>query len=285
MRFDERCFDCLLSRVKLECSLCGADERLTGETVGACARLLGEIRHQPLTHPMIASRMHRCAYGMLGNEDPFAGLKAESTRQALEVCREFRPRLRTFREIVLASIIGNTFDYGVKFHNVTDNFSRFFEQQFASGLTIDDTDRILEKIRKVVYFTDNCGEIVFDRLLLEDLYRRGSRITLVVRDAPILNDATMREADELHLSRFVDTITTTGCGCELGVRMDLRPPELIRAMDECTLVISKGMANYESFSEYTDLPPVAYLMSVKCDPIADEVGEPRGSKVAILRED
>jgi uncharacterized protein with ATP-grasp and redox domains len=253
MRFDERCFDCLLSRVKLECSLCGADETRTGETVDACARLLEEIRHQPLTHPMIASRMHRCAYGMLGNEDPFAGLKSGSTRQALEVCREFRPRLRTFREIVLASIIGNTFDYGVKFHNVTDNFSRFFEQEFVSGLAIDDTDRILKKIQKVVYFTDNCGEIVFDRLLLEDLHRRGSHITLVVRDAPILNDATMKE--------------------------------LVRAMDECTLVISKGMANYESFSEYTDLPPVAYLMSVKCDPIADEVGVPRGSKVAILRED
>jgi uncharacterized protein with ATP-grasp and redox domains len=285
MRFDERCFDCLLSRVRLECSLCGAEKARTEEIVGACASLLEEIRDRPLTHPEIASRMHRCAYEMLGNQDPFAGLKAESTRQALEVCRALRPRLHTFRDIVLASIIGNTFDYGVKSHRVTDNFSRFFSQEFAGGLAIDDTDRILEKIEKVVYFTDNCGEIVFDRLLLEDLHRRGSRITLVVRDAPILNDATMKEADELHLSRFVDRVTTTGCGCELGVRMDLRPPELVRAMDECTLVISKGMANYESFSEYSDLPPIAYLMSVKCDPIADEVGVPRGSKVAILRED
>ncbi|MBP1928264.1 uncharacterized protein with ATP-grasp and redox domains [Methanolinea mesophila] len=285
MRFDERCFDCLLSRVRLECSLCGAGESRTEETVGACARLLDEIRGQPLTHPMIASTVHRCAYGMLGNEDPFAVLKAESTRQALEVCREFRPRLRTFRDIVLASIIGNTFDYGVKFHQVTDDFSRFFEKEFSVGLAVDDTDRILEKIGKVVYFTDNCGEIVFDRLLLEDLHRRGSHVTLAVRDAPILNDATRKEADDLHLARFVDRITTTGCGCELGVRMDLRPPDLVRAMDECTLIISKGMANYESFSEYTDLPPVAYLMSVKCDPIADEVGVPRGSKVAMLRED
>ena len=55
-------------------------------------------------------------------------------------------------------------------------------------------------------------------------------------------------------------------------------------MDSCTLVISKGMANYESLSEYRDLPPVAYLMAAKCEPIAEEVGVPKGSKVAMLRE-
>jgi uncharacterized protein with ATP-grasp and redox domains len=62
------------------------------------------------------------------------------------------------------------------------------------------------------------------------------------------------------------------------------PEELSRAMEDCTLVIAKGMANYESLSEYTGLPPVAFLMAVKCVPIAEEIGVPRGSKVAMLRE-
>jgi uncharacterized protein with ATP-grasp and redox domains len=54
-------------------------------------------------------------------------------------------------------------------------------------------------------------------------------------------------------------------------------------MDDCTLIIAKGMANYESLSEYSGLPPVAFLMAVKCEPIAEDVGVPRGSKVAMLR--
>ncbi|HPX74084.1 MAG TPA: ARMT1-like domain-containing protein, partial [Methanoregulaceae archaeon] len=175
-------------------------------------------------------------------------------------------------------------DYGVKGHQVTGDFLGYFEQEYAAGLAIDHTDRISRLIDRVVYFTDNCGEIVFDRLLLEYLHRQGSHITLAVRDMPILNDATMAEARALRLDRYADILTTTGCGCEIGVRLDCMPPELADAVDDCTLIIAKGMANYESISEFTGMPPVAFLMAAKCDPIAEEVGVVRGSKVAMLRD-
>ena len=284
MKFDDRCIDCLLSRVTLECSLCNASEEKTRQVGETCAELLEELRDAPLLHPQIASAMHREAYGMLGTPDPFAALKEQSMEEALNVCRIVRHELSGFRDLVLASIIGNTYDYGVKGHTVTGDFLSYFRKEFVSGLAIDDTDRIRPLLSRVVYFTDNCGEIVFDRLLLEYLHRTGSSITLAVRDAPILNDATRIEAQNLHLDRFVRSITTTGCGCELGVVLDCMPPELARAVDDCTLIIAKGMANYESLSEYSGLPPVAYLMAVKCEPIAEEVGVPRGSKVAMLRE-
>jgi hypothetical protein len=220
---------------------------------------------------------------MLRSSDPFAALKEESMREAISVCRKVRGTLSGFRDFVLASIIGNTYDYGVKGHTVTGDFLSYFRKEFATGLAIDHTGRIHELLSRVVYFTDNCGEIVFDRLLLEELHRLGSSVTLAVRDAPILNDATLSEAQALRLDRFVRTITTTGCGCELGVRPDCMPEELADAVDSCTLIIAKGMANYESLSEYSGLPPVAFLMAVKCEPIAEAIGVPRGSKVALLR--
>jgi uncharacterized protein with ATP-grasp and redox domains len=283
MKFDDRCFDCLLSRVRLECQLCGAGEVKTGEVSASCAHLLEQLRNEPISHPRIASAMHRHAYELLGNKDPFAVLKEQSNREARAVCRQVRGRLSTFRDYVLASIIGNTYDYGVKGHTVTGDFLTYFDQEFSAGLAIDDSPEIQKRCSRVVYFTDNCGEIVFDRLLLEYLFRQGSSTTLAVRDAPVLNDATLAEARALRLDRFVSTITTTGCGCELGVRLDCMPPDLEKAVDTCTLIIAKGMANYESLSEFSGLPPVAYLMAVKCEPIAEEVGVPRGSKVAMLR--
>ena len=282
MEIDDRCFDCLISRVALECGLCKADDLLTSATVRSCAELLSSLRTSTLSHPQIASAVHRHAYEMLGNSDPFQALKEQGHREALVVCREVRPGLVNFRDFVLASVIGNTFDYGVKSHTVRDDFGEFFREEFARGLYIDDTDRILPLTRRVVYFSDNCGEIVFDRLLLEYLHRHGSRVTLAVRDVPVLNDATMQEARELGIDRFVDAVTTTGCGCEIGVRLDCMPENLGRAMEECTLIIAKGMANYESLSRYEELPPVAYLMAAKCDPIAEEIGVPRGAKVALL---
>ena len=282
MKLDDRCVDCLLSRVALECKLSAAGPGLTDETVRSCAELLSKIRYDPVSHPQIASAVHRHAYGMLDNPDPFKELKEQSNIEALSVCNRVRPSLRSFRDLVLASIIGNTYDYGVKTHQVTENFDEFFHTMFSKGLTIDDTDRILPLIKRVVYFTDNCGEIVFDRLLLEYLHANGSEITLVVRDAPILNDATMEEAGQFALKDVSTILTTTGCGTELGVRLDLCPPALKEALGQCTLIISKGMANYESLSLEKDLPPVAYLLSVKCEPIADDIGVPKGSLVAKL---
>jgi hypothetical protein len=43
------------------------------------------------------------------------------------------------------------------------------------------------------------------------------------------------------------------------------------------------MANYESLSGYDNLPPVAYLMCIKCEMIAGDIGIARGSKIAMLR--
>ena len=190
------------------------DPDLTRETVRSCSDLLSQIRFDPVSHPQIASAIHRHAYGMLNNPDPFKNLKEQSNIEALSVCNRVEPALLSFRDLVLASIIGNTYDYGVKSHHVTENFDEFFSTMFSKGLTVDDTDRILPLTKRVVYFTDNCGEIIFDRLLLQYLHENGSEITLVVRDAPILNDATMAEASELGLGEYVTTITTTGCGTE-----------------------------------------------------------------------
>lgn len=87
------------------------------------------------------------------------------------------------------------------------------------------------------------------------------------------------------MSRVTDAIYTTGLGCEIGVRMEALPGPVADAVRDCTLIISKGMANFESLSEYEGLPPVAYLMAAKCVPIAEEVGVLPGSLVAILRLD
>lgn len=283
MKLTDTCIDCLLSRVVFECGLVSADRSRTEETVIACRDLLLSLKETTLLHPQIASAVHRRACEMIGNPDPFRELKIAGNEQAMEVCRQVRGRLLSFHDLVLASVIGNTFDYAVKDHTVTGDFSRFFDQEFRRGLDLDDTARILERCSRVVYLTDNCGEIVFDRLLVGFLHAHGSHVTVAVRDAPILNDATMADALALGFDTVTDCLTTTGGGAEIGLDRDKMPADLAKAISECTIIISKGMANYESLSEYRDLPPVAYLMCVKCEMIADDAGIPRGSKIAMLR--
>ena len=283
MHHDIRCFDCLLSRVRFEADLAQTPPQKYGEIFGHAAKLLAFLHDTPYTHPVVASFLHRSVYHQLGTTDPFLILKEQSNRDASDVIELIRGDLRDFKDLVTAAVIGNIFDYGVKGHTVEEDFLNFFRQEFTSGLYIDDTEKILPLCSRIVYCTDNCGEIIFDRLLIEYLKEKGAFITLVVRDAPILNDATMADAHALGLDTLVDQIYTNGAGAEIGIRFDLLPEAVQKAFDECTLVISKGMANYESLREEEGLPPVAYLLAAKCDPIAEELGVPRGAKLALLR--
>ncbi|MFZ3382512.1 MAG: ARMT1-like domain-containing protein, partial [Candidatus Methanoperedens sp.] len=134
----------------------------------------------------------------------------------------------------------------------------------------------------VVYLADNCGEIVFDTLLLEEIKKLGGRITLVVRGAPILNDVTMKEVKELGIDKMVDRVLTTGSNA-IGLCLQEAPPELVEAFGKASLIISKGMANYETMSEY-DFRPIAYLLKTKCDSVAEAMGLKRNMNVARMEK-
>jgi len=285
MRLQASCTDCLISRVEYESRLCIDDEARIQEIVNACRNLLERILKDPVPAPVIASRVHRLAYQMIGDDDPYRALKRANNEDAMAVCRQVRGDLSTFRDLALAAVIGNTLDYGSKAHTVTDNFVEFFRKEFAAGLTVDDTTSIEPLTSRVVYLADNCGEIVFDALLADHLTRNGSHVTFAVRGAPILNDATLEDALAVGLDRRVDLLTTTTDGiAELGLNRDMAPPALADALDHATLIIAKGMANYESLSDLHDLPPIAYMMSVKCGPIGTDIGIPVGSRVVLLQE-
>jgi len=282
MKIHVRCYDCLLSRIEYECRLSTRDRRKIRQVLAGCHALLDTYRGSPHPASIVASAVHHRAYGLLGDPDPYRHIKEASTLEAIRACQAVRQTLSSFRDYALASVIANTFDYGVLTHRVTEDFRTFFDDEFRKGFFIDDTARMADCARDVVYFTDNAGEIIFDRLFIEHLSATGSYVTVAVKGAPILNDATLEDAEKAGLSRIA-CVTHTGSG-DIGVNLRKVPPGLLVAMDQCSLIIAKGMANYEALTEYRGLPPTAYLMAVKCPTIAESVGVPEGSLVAFLDE-
>ena len=134
--------------------------------------------------------------------------------------------LSSFRDYALASVIANTFDYGVSSHRVTDDFRTFFRDEFRKGFRIDDTERMEELAGEIVYFIDNAGEILFDRLFIGYLSAGGSQVTVAVKGAPILNDATLEDAERAGLPR-VAAVTHTGSG-DIGVDLGKIPLSFVR---------------------------------------------------------
>lgn len=285
MKITETCFECLLSRIEYECDLICTDPKKTEEITVKCRNLLTELQKVPAAGPQISSKIHRLAYEEMGSTDPYHNLKVKDNEDARDTCKKVITDAMSFRDLCLAAIIGNTLDYGSSEHTVTDNLIAHFRNEFENGLTIDDTNEILALSDRVVFFCDNCGEIIFDSYLIEFLKNQGSHITVVVRGGPIINDATLEDAHTAGIEAICDTLlTNTDDGIpELGYNPALAPEELLRAIDDATIIIAKGMANYESLTEIEGLPPIAYCMTVKCVPIADSIGVQKGSRIAMLR--
>jgi uncharacterized protein with ATP-grasp and redox domains len=77
-------------------------------------------------------------------------------------------------------------------------------------------------------------------------------------------------------------VLTTGSNA-VGVSLREAPPELLEALRSSDLIISKGMANYESLSD-AGFRPMAYLLRAKCEPVATSIGAKKGMNVARLFE-
>jgi len=125
---------------------------------------------------------------------------------------------------------------------------------------------------------------MFDKKFCEALKSAGAHVTVVVKDGPMLNDVTKTEAEVVHLADSCDKVCHGGGGAQLGTHPEFFPAETADAVKNATLIIAKGLANYESLTEYEIDKPVAYLMMIKCHAVGRTVGAKKGDLAAILRE-
>jgi uncharacterized protein with ATP-grasp and redox domains len=189
-----------------------------------------------------------------------------------------------FRAAIICSIVGNVLDYGIdKKLDEPGYLLKHFDSLLEEGLFVDHTARmrdILAKSKNIVFMPDNMGEILFDQLLLEQLRKFDVKITMVVKGEPILTDVTLKDALAMGLDKQVDEIITTG-GFAVGFPFWDMTDELKAALENTDFIISKGMGNFECFTEL-DYKPLAYLMRIKCQPVSDASGAPLSTSVAIV---
>lgn len=281
-----KCPACLLNRIYQECRMVSDDEEKIGRIIERAMEMILEEFRRREVNAIASTRVHRMVYRMLDNDDPYRELKRranEETARILPLARRYVERGDRFRNAVVASIIGNSFDYGVLGHEVNDsNFREYFEREFRRGLAIDDVDEIRHLCRgRVVYLADNAGEIVLDRLLVEEIKRLEGRVSFVVRGRPVLSDATIEDARFAGIDEVADEILTNGQGA-IGIIEEELPEDTRERMESADIIISKGMANYECLSEGS-FDSIAFLLKAKCEPVARDVGVRVGDMVAMLR--
>lgn len=289
MKMNPRCTYCLLSRVHFQSKLATDDEDIISKTMQECLKVMTKNYSPDAVSASVATKIHRKCYEVLENNDPYAVTKKLINQAALKVLPAAKEKIyenspdkgEFFRRAVLASVVANYFDFGIMgFDASEDKFEAAFLKYFGHGLDVDDTPKMLGLLQDVVYIADNCGEILFDMLVFEIIKKLGGKITLVVRGGPILTDVTLKEVREFEIDTKVDRILTTGSNA-VGVLIEEAPAELLKAMKDASLIISKGMANYETLSEH-NFGPIAYMLLTKCECVAEDLGLEQGLSVAKL---
>jgi len=288
LKVSPECVPCLLNRLLYEVNL--VDPGSAGKVMKEACSILGSDLSSDICSAEIATRVHHRTYEILGCIDPYEKVKEIATTVCMQLqskaqalIRESDNRLST---AVLCAIVGNVLDFGIVGGMTRpEELVAGFDAIYHEGLGVDDTEKAKKYLTpeaKILYLADNCGEIVFDKLLCSELKPFGVSITFVVKGEPILSDATLLEADQITMSEVVDKIITTG-GYAVGFDIKNIPPELATELHNADLIISKGMANLEALSE-TSYRPIWYLMRTKCNPVAAAVGEERNLNVAKLFE-
>ena len=130
-----------------------------------------------------------------------------------------------------------------------------------------------QRATRVLYLTDNAGEVGFDSLLIATLKKMGATVNLVVKEDPFFEDATRKDALFFGMDKFVDNIFMVN-GFFIPGRSTAQLTDIFRKSD---LVIAKGTGNYEALKDQGHGKAILHMLKVKCHPISRKTGAKIGS--------
>lgn len=270
------CVPCLL-RQSLEAARGVTDDvRIHERVVRDVLRMTAEL-DLDRPPPFAAQAIHRRLRELTGVEDPYCAAKKRFNELALEALPELSERVRRDGDPLRAAagfaVAANAIDMGVA-RAVSEADVRSALCGLSGEATHGDWEafrRAAADARDILYLADNAGEIAVDRLVVEAL--GPARVTVAVRGAPVLNDATMIDARQVgmtELTRVIDNGSDAP-----GTILDDCSASFRERFHRADLIIAKGQGNFETLSGA--IGSIAFWFKVKCPVVAARCGLPVGT--------
>ncbi|MGI6501708.1 MAG: damage-control phosphatase ARMT1 family protein [Anaerostipes sp.] len=172
----------------------------------------------------------------------------------------------TFKAAIQAAQAGNYIDFiamdGISEEKLKKLLLNFRDKDFDMEI-YESFKRDLDRARKVVYFTDNCGEIVLDKILIQMIQKKYPQINVhvIVRGSEVGNDVTMEDAIEVKLNEVAEVM---GNGTTIaGTCLHRLPKRVSQIVDNADVIIAKGQGNYETLNGCGK--NIYYLFLCKCN--------------------
>jgi hypothetical protein len=213
-----------------------------------------------------------------GNVDLYRDIKKSSNDLVLGLYLEMKKLIiqseDPFETALRLAIAGNIIDYAI---NEPFDLMTTVDRVLKSDFSINHSNQLRHEIQKaqtILYLGDNCGEIVFDKLFIETLAHPN--IYYAVRDAPVINDATLEDAYSVGMDQVAQVISN---GYDAPSTLIAHcSAEFMEVYDRADVIISKGQGNLEGLFNCLN-PKIFFLLMVKCDVVAERLGVKKGGFV------
>ena len=283
------CFPCFMRQALDAARMATDNVTVQREVLDRVAELLPAVPADSTPIDM-GQLIHRLVREVTGVADPYEEVKKESNDLGLNLYPTLKSQVEGSEDPLLTALkiagAGNIIDFGPKLtmdpsrsldQIVNDSFTQALQEPL-DPVQYRTFKEKLAGVEEILYLGDNTGEIVCDKLLIEELVRRGKQVTFVTRGAPTINDATLVDARYVGIDK-VSTVITNGSDAP-GTRLSDCSAKFTATFQSAELIISKGQGNFEGLSDISG--PIFFLFKVKCPVIAREVEAKIGA--VILKE-
>jgi uncharacterized protein with ATP-grasp and redox domains len=209
-----------------------------------------------------------------GSSDPLRSAKSNQNKKVLDLYPDLQQMVNEAVDplymAVKLAILGNSLDLMVADSAVI--FENSIKSRVDLPLALEIYSAFEQQLRtskRLVYFGDNAGEIVFDKLLIETMIELYSpEIVFVVRSIPTLNDATLRDTRSIGLDKIVQVVENGIDGPLPGTILNRSSNEVNDLVRRSDLIISKGGGNFDTLDEEREhlQKKISFLLLSKCEP-------------------
>jgi len=264
------CYFCHIKTIEKLIEKFKPDERVAEQFIFSVHARISAGREA--ANPLLATEIHRIARRYLVHGNLYAEEKQIANTTLLAKFSHWKALVKNspdpFHTAARLAVAGNIIDYGA--HSVGQDISGQIETLAGKDLAIDMTEKLkneIDKAETVLYLGDNCGEIVFDRLFIEEIGHPN--VIFAARGAPVINDATLEDARQVGMDKTC-RLVSNGADAPSTI-LDLCSDEFREIFHTADLVISKGQGNFEGLMNSRH-PNIFFLLIAKCRPIAGMLG-------------
>ncbi len=275
------CIPCFFKQALAAARKSGASAKIQKKILDEVAALLPKISLKS-SPPEIGRVIYALVNEISGKKDPFLKEKKKSNELALGIYDKLIEKLDSAGDKLLfaveMAIAGNIIDYGVKntldvnaeLAKILNEEKKVIKQESKTIFDYAKFKHVLKHSKNILYLADNAGEVVFDRILIEQIKRmdEDKQIIYAVKEKPVINDALRRDAEDCGIGTIAK-IVSSGSDAP-GTVLSLCSKDFLSMYRKAEMVISKGQGNFEALS--STKRPVFFLFMAKCPVIAKDVG-------------